>query len=243
MAERFNDYRRHLEALFTLATAIGDGCIGIPKQRPNSRYLSFTHSARQREYLQYKLQRVNEELGTTGVVSEAREIFDSRTGKSYQSCQAMVVSPVLRDHYALLYPRGKKEYTERLLGILGLEALAVFWMDDGCVVRSRYARNRGLLASYCSKQEASLLCEWINGLVDVGAVPYKDRRYYRVRVNASRMPRLATALRPFVHSSMAYKVSLEFSHYNTCSRREYEASLTIPFVDKGDKAARARDNG
>lgn len=232
MAGRFNDYRRHMKTRFTLAAAVGDGCIGVPRGRPNSRYLSFTHSAAQRDYLIYKVDRINQELGTSANVSEVRTIDDGRTGKTYLSCQAMIVNPALRACHAILYPNGKKEYTEELLSYLGLEALAVLWMDDGCVVKSKSAKNRGLLATYCSRGEAGLVCEWINGLVAVDAIPYEDRGLYRVRINSSRMPTLIQAIRPYVHSSMSYKVSLEFSHYSTRSKREYEASLTIPFVDK-----------
>lgn len=227
---------------FTLAAAIGDGCIGIPPTRPNCFYLSFTHSAEQRDYLAYKLRRVNAELGTNGKPSQPREVLDPRTGKHYVSCQAMVTNSRLRELYHLLYPSGKKTYTSIALERIGMEGLAVFWMDDGCVVKSKFAKNRGLLATYCSEPESGLVCDWINGLTGVHPAPYEDRGLYRVRINASEMPRFLTAIRPYVHSSMKHKVTLAFTHYNTKSKREYESSLTIPFVDEDDKAARARNN-
>ena len=186
--------------------------------------------------------RVNQELGTNGKVSEARKVFDQRTNKSYDSCQAMVTSPQLKGIHEVLYPKGKKEFTYHFLKDLGIEALAVLWMDDGCVVNSKFAKNRGLLATYCSLEEAKIVCSWIHDLTGVKAVPYEDRGLYRVLINASEMPHLATCIRPFVHSSMSSKVTLAFSHYNTKSKREYESSLNIPFVDEGDKAARARSS-
>ncbi|WP_338442349.1 hypothetical protein VZG28_05090 [Synechococcus elongatus IITB4] len=228
---------------FTLATVLGDGCLGIPKTRPNSCYLSFTHSADQRDYLVYKMNRVNEELGTAGTVSPVRGAFDSRTGKTYQICQAMVVNPVLKHIRAALYPHGKKKIDKSVLVGLGLEALAVYWMDDGSVVNSKTAKNRGLIASYCSEADALSQCEWINDLTGIKSLPYEDRGFYRIRINASEMPRFLTHIRPYMHSSMKYKATLDYSSYNTKSKREYEASLTIPFVDEGDKVTRARNTG
>ena len=226
--------------LFTLGAVAGDGCLGVPSGRPNSVYLSFTHSARQREYLVYKLNRINEELGTKGNVSQPRPVYDSRTNKYNMSCQAMVVNPALKELYSLFYINGEKKFTPAVLNLLGLEALAVFWMDDGCVGTTTSAINKGILNLYRPLDEAHLVCDWIQDLTGVEAKPYRDGGWYRVRISRGLMPRFLAKIRPFVHTSMRKKVTLCFSHYNTKSKREYEASLTIPLVDEGDKAARAR---
>ena len=226
--------------LFTLASVAGDGCLGIPKDRPNSVYLSFTHSAAQRDYLVYKMDRINEELGTRGSVSAPRAVYDKRTQTYSASCQCMVVNPVLKELYSLFYIQGEKRFTSAVLDLLGLEALAVFWMDDGCVGKTTSAVNKGILNLYRPLDEALLVCEWIQSLTGVDAKPYRDAGRYRIRISRGSMPRFLAAIRPYVHSSMRYKVTLLFSHYNTKSKREYEASLTIPLVDEGDKAARAR---
>jgi len=226
--------------LFTLAAVAGDGCLGIPSGRPNSVYLSFTHSADQRDYLVYKMNRINEELGTKGTVSRPRTVYDSRTNKCYMSCQSMVVNPALKELYSLFYVDGEKRFTSRVLNLLGLEALAIFWMDDGSVGTTTSAVNKGILNLYRPLGEARLVCDWIQELTGVKAKPYRDGSSYRVRISRSLMPRFLTKIRPFVHTSMRKKVTLYFSHYNTKSKREYETSLTIPLVDEGNKAARAR---
>lgn len=226
--------------LFTLASVAGDGCLGIPKDRKNSVYLSFTHSAAQRDYLVYKIDRINEEIGTKGSVSLPRLVYDKRTEKFHLSCQSMVVNPVLKELYSLFYLNGEKVFTKKVLDLLDLEALAVFWMDDGCVGATTSAINKGILNLYRPLEESLLVCDWINSLTDAEAKPYRDGWLYRVRINQSAMPRFLAKIRPYVHSSMRYKVTLKYSHYNTKSKREYEASLNIPLVDEGDKAARAR---
>lgn len=226
--------------LFTLACVAGDGCLGIPKERPNSVYLSFTHSAAQRDYLIYKVDRINEELGTRGSVSEPRLVYDERTKKSYLSCQAMVVNSVLKELRSLFYKNGEKSFTKDVLSLLDLEALAVFWMDDGSVGKTTSAVNKGILNLYRPLEEALLVCEWIESLTGVEAKPYRDGFSYRVRISRGKMPKFLSKIRPYVHSSMRQKVTLLFSSYNTQSKREYQASLNIPLVDEGDKAARAR---
>lgn len=226
--------------LFTLGAVAGDGSLGIPLKRPNSVYLSLTHGADQREYLVYKMNRINEELGTKGTVSQPSAYYDSRTNKHYMRCQSMVVNPALKELYSLFYIDGEKKFTPKVLSLLGLEALAVFWMDDGNVGNTTSAVNKGILNLYRPLDEAHLVCDWIQGLTGVEAKPYRDGESYRVRISRGLMPRFLSKIRPFVHTSMRKKVTLCFSHYNTKSKREYEASLTIPLVDEGNKAARAR---
>jgi hypothetical protein len=223
--------------LFTLGAVAGDGCLGIPSGRPNSVYFSLTHSASQREYLVYKINRINQELGTKGTVSQPRAVYDSRTNKYYWSCQSMVVNPKLKKLYSLFYINGEKQFTSRVLNLLGLEALAIFWMDDGNVGKTTSAVNKGILNLYRPLNEALLVCDWIEDLTNVQAKPYRDGDLYRVRISRSLMPKFLAKIRPFVHTSMKKKVTLYFSHYNTKSKQEYEASLTIPLVNEGDKAA------
>jgi len=214
--------------LFTLGSVAGDGCLGIPKNRPNSVYLSFTHSKDQRNYLIYKINRINEELGTRGSVSLPRSTYDCRTNKYYISCQAMVTNPALKELYSLFYIEGEKRFTKKVLNLMNLEALAVFWMDDGNVGKTTSAVNKGILNLYRPLNEAKLVCEWIEHLTNVKAYPYRDGSSYRIRINRSLMPRFISKIRPFVHNSMEKKVTLYFSHYNTKSKQEYESSLNIP---------------
>lgn len=185
------------------------------------------------------MDRINKELGTNGHVSAVKDAFDKRTGKAYSSCQAMVVSPALKELREVLYPDGRKHISPLVLSEIGVEGLAVLWMDDGCVVTGEYSRNRGILNKYVSHEESVLLCEWIESLTGAKAVPYPDSGFYRVRIEMGQMPAFVTAVRPYIHSSMARKVTLVYQR-NTKSRRVYEASLNIPFVDEGDKATRAR---
>lgn len=224
---------------FTLAAAAGDGCLGVPKDRPNSVYCSFTHSGEQHAYLEYKMQRINAELGTNGRVSRVKDVFDARTGKAYRSCQSMVVNPALKDLRKLLYPDGVKTISGEILDLIGLEGLAVLWMDDGCVVTGEYSRNRGMLNKYVSKPECEMLCQWIGDMTHARACPNPDAGRWRVRIEMGQMPHFVLAVKPFVHSSMQRKVTLVYQR-NTASRRLYETSLNVPFVDEGDKATRAR---
>lgn len=226
--------------LFTLGCVAGDGCLGIPKNRPNSVYLSFTHSVAQQDYLIYKVDRINKELGTRGSVNKPREFYDKRTNKTYVLCNAMVVNPALKKLYSLFYKNGEKTFNKQVLDLLGLEALALFWMDDGCVGRTTSAVNKGILSLYRPLEESLLVCDWIYSLTGVEAKPYRDGKHYRVLISRGLMPKFLSKIRPYVHSSMRQKVTLKFSSYNTRSKQEYEASLSIPLVDEGDKAARAR---
>lgn len=182
------------------------------------------------------MKRINQELGTNGSVN-SREIFDKRTGKYYQSCQAMVTSKKLLSLKKELYPFGKKQISKCYLETLGLEALAVFWMDDGCVVRSS---NVGLLATYCDFEQATTIADWIHDLTAVNPKLYLDRGLYRLRITRSEMPMFVYAIKPFMLSGFSYKVSLQFKN-KTKSSVLYAASLNLPFWEKDNKKARAQN--
>ena len=222
---------------FTKACVLGDGCLGYPKNK-NTCYISFTHSEKQRFFLEWKMKKVNQELNTHGSVN-SREVFDKRTGKTYQSCQAMVTSKKLISVREELYPSGKKQISKKYLEDLGLEALAVFWMDDGCVVRST---NVGLLATYCDQDQATVIANWIHDLTETNPKLYIDRGLYRLRITRSEMPKFIYAIKPFMLSGFSHKVTLHFKN-KTKSFVLYAASLNLPFLkeEEDDKKARAQD--
>ena len=182
------------------------------------------------------MKKINEELSTNGSV-RSREGFDKRTGKYYQSCQAMVTSKKLLPLKEALYCSGKKQISKKYLDDLGLEALAMFWMDDGCVVRST---NVGLLATYCDSDQASVIASWIHELTDTNPKLYLDRGLYRLRVTRSEMPKFIYAVKPFMLPDFSYKISLQFKN-KTKSSVLYAASLSLPFWEEDNKKARAQD--
>lgn len=182
------------------------------------------------------MKKINNELGTCGSVS-SREVFDKRIGKCYQSCQAMVTSKKLLSLKEELYPSGQKQISKNYLEDLGLEALAVFWMDDGCVVSST---NVGLLATYCDSEQASVIASWIHDLTETNPKLYLDRGLYRLRITRSEMPKFIYAIKPFMLSGFSHKVTLHFKN-KTKSSVLYAASLNLPFLEEDDKKARAQD--
>lgn len=220
---------------FTKACTLGDGCLGQPKNK-NTCYISFTHSEEQKFFLEWKINKINKELGTHGSVN-SREVFDKRTGKYYHSCQSMVTSQKLLPLKEELYPSGKKQISKKYLDDLGLEALAVFWMDDGCVVS---ASNVGLLATYCDRDQAATIASWIHDLTETNPKLYLDRGLYRLRITRSEMPKFIYTIKPFMLSGFSRKVSLRFKN-KTKSSILYAASLNLPFLEEDDKKARAQD--
>lgn len=182
------------------------------------------------------MKRINACLGTCGNVSE-RTVFDRRTNKVYHSCQSMVTSNKLVEFWKELYASGKKVITEKYLSDLNLEALGVFWMDDGCVVK---ASNVGLLATYCDEQQAKVIGSWIHDLTKTNPKPYIDRGSYRLRITRSEMPSFIYAIKPYILPEMSRKVTLHFKN-RTKSSILYAASLNLSYWQEDDKKARAQN--
>lgn len=194
---------------FTRACLLGDGCIGL--HRDKFPYLSITHSADQEDYLRYKAQRLSQELGRAIQVNGPHHYIDSRTNNTYSRFNIHITCKnVFGSLYETLYPDGDKTVSHEFLDGLGAEALAILWMDDGGM---NTRTNAGLLHLYTSKSQALVFKEWIVGLSSGQVEPrlYPENGKFRLRVMTKQMPALHNLLSPFILPSMRYKLKLSYN--------------------------------
>lgn len=205
--------------LFTRACLLGDGCLGL--RRGSSVYLSITHAEVQRDWLEYKAQRIAEELGGEVNVKGPYQYTDERTGNTYSRvnihiCRTKVLKPI----YEELYPEGEKLLTPGFFQGLGSEALAVFWMDDGGMNRGT---NAGYLNLYTDEEQAKACAEWIKEISSGTVSPrlFREKDRYRLRFITSQINDLVQLIEPYFIPSMKYKLRLTYkSNMMTAARRK-----------------------
>lgn len=224
------------ELSFCQACAIGDGYLS--KLSGNTCSIVMSHSIKQRDYLCWKIDCINQELNTKGTCREY-SVFNHQVQKSYQTCRASASSRLLVPIREELYPDGTKRITKEYLDQLGLEALAVFWMDDGCINKTRNDAN----IATCTKtrEESEVIANWISELTGIDLrITCRKQTYYLLEIKRSEMPKFLSCIKPYMHSSMAYKANLSFKP-DSKSYESYLETLEIPFIDQV-KEARAQDS-
>lgn len=194
---------------FTRACLLGDGCLGLHRRR--FPYLSITHSAEQEDYFRYKASKLSKELGRPVKVNGPHEYLDRRTDNIYYRYNVHVThKEVLERLYSVLYPGGEKTVSREFLDDLGLEALAILWMDDGGMNKRT---NAGLLHLYCDEDQVSIYRDWIIRLSRGQVEPrlYREGNKYRLRVMAKQMPTLNELIGQFILPSLRYKLELTYN--------------------------------
>lgn len=182
--------------------------------------MSFSHTKKQESYLRWKAQIVSAILGTKSAV---RERVWKTQGKEYPAVEFVAGSNKVIPIYEELYLSQTKTFTKAFLEKLGMVALSIFWMDDGCISFSYRTgakgdlqiRDRSAMLSVCSTvEQCSTVGDWIKSLTgaDYKLVPHKKSGSYYLRWTSDNMRQFIRSLEPYVfpHEDMRYKVDLKY---------------------------------
>lgn len=205
---------------FLVACGIGDGGIGVSKYTRKDKSITRTytlnikHSIKQEELLKYKADNLNRILGKN---SKVRKIDNSGyEGVMYSVGGKSEIEPL----YNLLYSDGKKLITKEVLSHLGLNGLAIWWMDDGSLTIRRKKTAKGIwtngarigfLNTYTdTKEESLLIVKWIQQLT--GALPTvnSSKGKFRIRFNSHDLRQFCPAIEEYIIPSMKHKVDLKY---------------------------------
>jgi hypothetical protein len=237
---------------FILGCCLGDGTI-VHRRVKEERFrtdLALAHSISQESYIRWKANKVNQILNRKGSV---RSYNSKANGKEYPSLMYSVSTPELRKAYSLLYREGRKTFSSDLLKMVGLQALALFWMDDGVFITRNHQTksNRGLrtgqpgkkgitrkyfrearLSLYTGQPEAVLVKDWVKELTGANGYLYdqKNDGKYIIVWHKDEFLKIIGQIKVFVHPSMYRKISLDGKTFNldavTISDGESAAKLS-----------------
>jgi hypothetical protein len=100
--------------------------------------------------------------------------------------------------------------------------LAIAWADDGNLEPKE---RIGRLNVYQPEDECQVVASWIESVCGAKAryEDYEKKGVGRLRFPASEMARIATAIKPFTHPTMIYKIDMQYKR-NTGTRIKLAAS-------------------
>lgn len=193
-----------LQRSIIIGTVLGDGYLRIVSGKKNA-LLEINHAYSQKEYVDWKYEMLKA-LCKSG--PKSRVSNDARVAYRFTTRQ----HPEITELYTAFYGESKKCIPDTLT--LDPVMLAVWFMDDGSRCRDSdvYLNTQQFSHTDQERLRAMLLSLTIESSLN------KDKIYERIRIKKSSIPKLVEIIKPYVVSSMAYK--LGYDPVETCSLAE-----------------------
>lgn len=196
---------------FLYGCVIGDGNL-YKQKRTKSIILKFTHCLKQKEYLEYKVNNLNRILQRFYKVSIINN--NGYPGVKASLCDTKTFKPL----YKLFYPKGKKNIVNpEIINNLTPEALALWWMDDGCLSMiktkgtNKIRARQGFINTYLPLEDNLYLIELLNNKFNLNLKNIKDRKWNRIRLNTTDCKQLIEIVKPYIHPIFNYKIDMQYS--------------------------------
>lgn len=173
------------------------------------RQLCIQHSIKQEAYLLWKSKLLNKAFNTYCTVSYFLD-------NPYPYCRLYFNSEKVRKLYPKVYINGIKTVTKGLLNQLTPLGLAIWYLDDGCLVIHKYPngviKSREVYwSTECFSYEEHILIQKYLMLrygISTKLKKYNDRGYYRITMNATNANKFFDIIRKYVPESMNYKIDM-----------------------------------
>lgn len=204
---------------FLIGITLGDGTIFRRERWDRVCSIRMVHCPEQHDWLQYKIKIANPILGSS---AQARPFKNKGLFKGYQWDAGFSNFLYI---YEALYENRKKVFRESVLRDLTARELALFWCDDGGIVKNLrwktdprtgkpypnpLQETQGNLAVYEDLGTTSLIAEWIEDLTDSKPriAKHKKTGLYYLRFNKKSLVNLVDSIHPFVPKCMNVKLDL-----------------------------------
>ena len=108
----------------------------------------------------------------------------------------------------------KKVIRPELLNLIGIEELAIWWMDDGCLTWDKRCHSGVLSVCEFSKSEVELIINWIfqhtgaKGRFNSRFNKQRSKAYPVIVFNSQEVHRLIEQIKPYALDGMLYKFDL-----------------------------------
>ena len=189
-----------------IACSLGDGCINKQGQ------LMFNHSWKQYDYSMWKYHL----LRKNGIKLGKIQRFVGSNGYMKHTIQYRYRTSVMPFNKVLrrcMYKDSKKKYLRGLLDRLSPQGLAIWFMDDGTILRRKYkGEYKGFylrISTYCSSEEADLIIKYFiekHNIKPTKVCEHSKKNLYTINFGAKEGKKLIEIIKPYMCPSMMYKV-------------------------------------
>lgn len=208
---------KHSRALL-LGMLIGDGCLKTKKHTQLDGTLSIyyeyvlCHSDKQREYLEYKLDLFHSIMG--GKKPKIHLGIADLGGIKHNTVRFSRCHKLFRILHKYLYSKNNKKYiTERVLKYLNPQAIAIWYMDDGGLSKTKrpdgsVCSTQMRLHTYCTEIEIDLICAYFAEVwgIHPHKAKYGNKDQWNLRFNIKEQFKFEDLISEYIIPSMRYKL-------------------------------------
>lgn len=198
---------------------LGDGSLHRRFKYKNVCSITLCHTKPQYDYLVWKADQLKSVLNSKAKIGKSINNF----GLEYYRWCAGISS--YSHIYDLVYPSGKKTFKLEWLSELGPRELALFWCDDGGIVKQLRSKvdtrtgkaypnplqeTYGSLAIYEPLEECEAVATWIESITDEKpkSVLHKKTGLYYLKFNKKQLSALVDSITEYVPDCMVSKLDL-----------------------------------
>ncbi len=179
-----------------IGSLLGDASISKKNGKKEYCSIRWEHSLSQKEYAIWK---ANNSLDNYSIYERNR--FDKRTNKEYKSITCYSVKDNYK-YYRELFYNNKKEITSEILDIVQPLAIAVWYMDDGCMYYNGNNCHLTLAVNGFTDNEVNLIIEWFKLKFEINFKKHNKA----IRLTSKReVKKFMQLIEKFIPNCMNYK--------------------------------------
>lgn len=225
-----------IEKQVILGTLLGDGSCTYCQEADKTRNkgIRFTHSRKQKEYVEYKAALLKNLKGTVKDISVTNSFNSEKT--HYQS----LVNKAINDCYKLAYKNYKKYVNIEWLNQLDWLGFAIWYMDDGSLDKGPKNTSILLHTEGFSEEENQTIIEFYNSKGYKCNLRDDGRRHLFIHFSTESSELIFKQIRSYICPSMQYKLPNRHQGYfddsilNATSKSTlYLSSGTIEKIEEG----------
>lgn len=207
-----------------LGMLIGDGCLKFKRHTKQNGEVStyyeyvIAHSEKQREYIEHKLNIFHSIMGGKRPKVHTEDVKLKGYDKVHNTCRFSRCHKSFKVLHKYLYSRNNKKYiTERVLSYLTPQSIAIWYMDDGCLSKSKDKTGKVYsiqcrLYTYFSEEEADIVLKYFQDTWGISPTKsyYKKNDRWNIRFPVIESYKLEDLIHKYVIPSMQYKLPSNF---------------------------------
>lgn len=231
LKNRLNSIGRNL----LIAVAIGDGCISKKGQ------ILINHSWKQKDYCYWlysllkhngiKVGKMQRYIGSNGYLNKTIQYRFCVSTYSFNS--------VLR---RCMYNGSKKYISRKLLNRLSQQGLAIWFMDDGTILRRKYnGKYKGFylrISTYCSSEQADIIIKYFNeewNIYPTKVCEHKRDNKYTINFGAKEGRKFIDIIKPYMCPSLMYKVLWNLNDLKDYYGTQDTSEILVDSTSKEDR--------
>ena len=196
-----------------IALALGDGYLQYSHGNTKGKaYIDIAHKAECKDFIEYK-SKILFDNGFNNHVS-----LKTKQNGNHQYRVSSKYYQLIGDVKRKMYLKGEKIFSKKWIKNLDAWALAILWMDDGCLCRQHKKRVDGTIYEYqfgiiatqsFDYQSQVNIISWLERFGITATINHsKDK--FRIRMNRDNLKKLIEIVSPYVKEvpSMVYKVTI-----------------------------------